>query len=129
MDAMTAKFLTVRTVIRLCRRWPAALVAVLAMALGFVGAAVATRRNDHLHLTAVAETLHGAARLAVETAIRLVVLGVALCLVYFGYINFLVEPEPEPLPPMVKLGRSTHGKPTCSRMAWACAPSAWSDCG
>jgi TRAP-type C4-dicarboxylate transport system permease small subunit len=55
----------------------------------FVGAAVATRRNDHLHLTAVAETLHGAARLVVETAIRLVVLGVALCLVYFGYINFL----------------------------------------
>jgi TRAP-type C4-dicarboxylate transport system permease small subunit len=55
----------------------------------FVGAAAATRRNDHLHLTAVAETLHGAARLVVETAIRLVVLGVALCLVYFGYINFL----------------------------------------
>ncbi len=55
----------------------------------FIGAAVATRRNDHLHLTAVAETLHGTSRLAVETAIRLVVLGVALCLVYFGYINFL----------------------------------------
>src|ERR1700726_4317751 len=48
----------------------------------FIGAAVATRRNDHLHLTAVAETLHGAPRLAVETAIRVVVLGVALCLVY-----------------------------------------------
>jgi TRAP-type C4-dicarboxylate transport system permease small subunit len=55
----------------------------------FIGAAAATRRNDHLHLTAVAETLHGASRLVVETAIRLVVLGVALCLVYFGYINFL----------------------------------------
>jgi TRAP-type C4-dicarboxylate transport system permease small subunit len=55
----------------------------------FIGAAVATRRNDHLHLTAFAETLHGVPRLAVETVIRLVVLGVALCLVYFGYINFL----------------------------------------
>jgi TRAP-type C4-dicarboxylate transport system permease small subunit len=55
----------------------------------FVGAAAATRRNDHLHLTAVAETLHGAPRLIVETSIRLVVLGVAVCLVYFGYINFL----------------------------------------
>jgi TRAP-type C4-dicarboxylate transport system permease small subunit len=55
----------------------------------FIGAAVATRRNDHLHLTAVAETLTGAARLAVEIIIRLVVLGVALSLVYFGYINFL----------------------------------------
>jgi TRAP-type C4-dicarboxylate transport system permease small subunit len=55
----------------------------------FIGAAAATRRNDHLHLTAIAETLHGPARLIVETVIRLVVLGVALCLVYFGYVNFL----------------------------------------
>ena len=55
----------------------------------FVGAAVATRRNDHLHLTAVAETLHGTPRLLVETVIRLVVLSVGLFLVYFGYINFL----------------------------------------
>ena len=55
----------------------------------FIGAAVATRRNDHLYLTAVAETLHGASRLVVEFIIRLVVLGVAVCLVYFGYLNFL----------------------------------------
>jgi TRAP-type C4-dicarboxylate transport system permease small subunit len=55
----------------------------------FIGAAVATRRNDHLHLTAVAETLHGTARLTVEIVIRLVVLGVSLALVYFGYVNFL----------------------------------------
>jgi TRAP-type C4-dicarboxylate transport system permease small subunit len=55
----------------------------------FIGAAVATRRNDHLYLTAVAETLQGAARLVVEIIIRLVVFGVAACLVYFGYLNFL----------------------------------------
>jgi len=55
----------------------------------FVGAAVATRRNDHLYLTAVAEALHGTPRLVAEIVIRLVVLSVALCLVYFGYINFL----------------------------------------
>jgi TRAP-type C4-dicarboxylate transport system permease small subunit len=55
----------------------------------FAGAAVATRRNDHLYLTAVAEALHGPARLFVETVIRLVVLGAALCMVYFGYVNFL----------------------------------------
>ena len=55
----------------------------------FIGAAVATRRNDHLYLTAVAEALHGAARLGVEILIRLVVLGVACALVYFGYLNFL----------------------------------------
>jgi TRAP-type C4-dicarboxylate transport system permease small subunit len=55
----------------------------------FTGAAVATRRNDHLYLTAVSEALHGRARLAAEVVIRLVVLGVAFCLVWFGYMNFL----------------------------------------
>jgi TRAP-type C4-dicarboxylate transport system permease small subunit len=55
----------------------------------FIGAAVATRRNDHLYLTAVAEALHGTPRLVAEVIIRLVVLGVSFCLVYFGYINFL----------------------------------------
>src|SRR6266849_3022568 len=47
----------------------------------FIGAAVATRRNDHLYLTAVSEALHGTSRLAAEIVIRLVVLGVAFCLV------------------------------------------------
>ena len=55
----------------------------------FVGAAVATRRNDHLYLTALSEALHGRARTAVETVIRLVILAVALCMVWFGYVNFL----------------------------------------
>ena len=55
----------------------------------FIGAAVATRRNDHLYLTAVSEALHGTPRIVAEVVIRLVVLGVASCLVYFGYLNFL----------------------------------------
>jgi TRAP-type C4-dicarboxylate transport system permease small subunit len=55
----------------------------------FIGAAVATRRNDHLYLTVLSESLHGRTRQVVDTIIRLVVLGVALCMVYFGYINFL----------------------------------------
>ncbi len=55
----------------------------------FIGTAVATRRNDHLYLTAVSEALHGTPRLIAEIVIRLVVLGVAICLIYFGYLNFL----------------------------------------
>jgi len=55
----------------------------------FIGAAVATRRNDHLYLTAISEALHGTPRLIVEIVIRMVVLGVALCLIWFGYINYL----------------------------------------
>ena len=55
----------------------------------FIGAAVATRRNDHLYLTAISEAMHGTPRLIVEIIIRLVVLGVAFCLIYFGYINYI----------------------------------------
>jgi len=55
----------------------------------FFGAAVATRRNDHLYLTAVAEGLRGKFRAAVEIFTRLVVLGVAICFIVFGYLNFL----------------------------------------
>ncbi len=55
----------------------------------FIGAAVATRRNDHLYLTAISEALHGTPRLVVEIVIRVVVLGVAFCLIWFGYINYL----------------------------------------
>ena len=55
----------------------------------FIGAAVATRRNDHLYLTAISEALHGTPRLIVEIVIRLVVLGVAFCLIWFGYLNYI----------------------------------------
>src|SRR5438105_212335 len=53
----------------------------------FVGAAVATRRSDHLYLTALSEALHGRARLAVETVIRLVVIAAAVWMIYFVYVN------------------------------------------
>ena len=55
----------------------------------FTGTAVATRRNDDLCLTAIADKLLGTARIVVEIATRLVVLCVALCFIYFGYRNFL----------------------------------------
>src|SRR5215469_18960337 len=40
----------------------------------FIGFAAATRRNDHLYLTAVAESLRGTARQAAEILVRLVLL-------------------------------------------------------
>src|SRR3954467_2640553 len=43
----------------------------------FIGTAVATRRNDHLYLTAVSEAMHGTPRLIVEIIIRIAVLLVA----------------------------------------------------
>jgi TRAP-type C4-dicarboxylate transport system permease small subunit len=55
----------------------------------FIGTAVATRRNDHLYLTAISEALQGTPRLVVEIIIRLTVLSVAFCLIWFGYLNYL----------------------------------------
>ena len=55
----------------------------------FIGAGVATRRADHLYLTAITEAMHGRLRLVAETFNRLVILGAAGCMIYFGFINFL----------------------------------------
>ena len=55
----------------------------------FIGAAVATRRNDHLFLAAIGDFFTGTPRLLIETAIRLVVIAVGLFLAWYGYINFL----------------------------------------
>src|SRR6201994_2563670 len=55
----------------------------------FLGAAVATRRNDHLYLTAISESMHGVSRLIVEVTLRIVVLAVAACLIWYGYQNYL----------------------------------------
>ncbi len=55
----------------------------------FIGAAVATRRNDHLFLAAIGESMTGRPRLYIETAIRVVVILVGLFLAWFGYVNFL----------------------------------------
>lgn len=55
----------------------------------FIGAAVATRRNDHLFLAAIGDSMTGRPRLVIESAIRVVVIGVGLFLVWFGYVNFI----------------------------------------
>src|ERR1700716_3140345 len=55
----------------------------------FLAAAAPPRRNDHLYLTAISEAMHGTPRLIVEIIIRIVVLGVAFGLIWFGHINYL----------------------------------------
>jgi TRAP-type C4-dicarboxylate transport system permease small subunit len=57
----------------------------------FLGMGVAVRRDQHFRLTAVSHSLHGAKRLIVETANRFVILAVALCMVMFGYKNYLAS--------------------------------------
>ncbi|MCP5152659.1 MAG: TRAP transporter small permease [Ectothiorhodospiraceae bacterium] len=55
----------------------------------FFGLAVATRRADHLMLSAVTESLRGLPRQIVDGFNRCVVLACGLCMVWFGWENFL----------------------------------------
>jgi TRAP-type C4-dicarboxylate transport system permease small subunit len=82
----------------------------------FVGAAVATRRNDHLYLTAVADALHGKSRLIVELIIRIAVLMVAACLVYFGYVNYLRGFGSFRLPSMTPIASLYAAIPLCGAL-------------
>ena len=79
----------------------------------FTGTAVATRRNDHLYLTAVADTLVGTARTIVEVATRLVVLAVALCFIYFGWLNFLRGFSSFRMPSMTPIASLYAAIPIC----------------
>lgn len=79
----------------------------------FIGTAAATRRNDHLYLAVLAESLSGAKRLAFELFNRLVVLVVALSMVYFGYINFLDGFRSLRMPSMTPLSSLYAAIPLC----------------
>ncbi len=70
----------------------------------FIGMAAATRRHDHLYLTEITRRLRGATRTAFETFGRLVVLGVALAMIWFGYKNFLLDLGSFRMPSMIPLG-------------------------
>jgi len=82
----------------------------------FTGAAAATRRNDHLYLTAIADTLTGTARLVVEVATRLVVLAVALCFIWFGYLNFLRGFSSFRMPSMTPIASLYAAIPICGAL-------------
>jgi TRAP-type C4-dicarboxylate transport system permease small subunit len=55
----------------------------------FIGTAVATRRNDHLFLSAITEKMTGATRRCFEVFNRAVVCAVGLSMAVFGWQNFL----------------------------------------
>lgn len=82
----------------------------------FIGTAAATRRNDHLYLAVLAESLSGRKRLFFEIFNRLVVLVVALCLVYFGYLNFLDGFHSLRMPSMTPLASLYAAIPLCGAL-------------
>ena len=79
----------------------------------FIGTAAATRRNDHLYLAVLAESLSGNKRLFFECFNRAVVLVVALCMVYYGYLNFLDGFRSLRMPSMTPLSSLYAAIPLC----------------
>ena len=79
----------------------------------FIGMAVATRRNDHLYLVEITKRLSGPKRTFMETFNRVVVLGVALAMVVFGYTNFLLDMGSFRMPSLIPLGVYTVSVPLC----------------
>jgi TRAP-type C4-dicarboxylate transport system permease small subunit len=82
----------------------------------FIGAGVATRRNDHLYLAALAESMSGRKRQLFETFNRLVMLAVALAMVYYGYLNFLDGFRSLRMPSMTPLASLYAAIPLCGAL-------------
>jgi TRAP-type C4-dicarboxylate transport system permease small subunit len=82
----------------------------------FIGTAAATRRNDHLYLAVLAESLSGNKRLFFETFNRVVVLVVAICMVWYGYLNFLDGFRSLRMPSMTPLSSLYAAIPLCGAL-------------
>jgi TRAP-type C4-dicarboxylate transport system permease small subunit len=82
----------------------------------FAGTAAASRRNDHLYLAVIAESMSGRKRLAIETLSRFVVLGVAACMMWFGFVNFLSGFHSVRMPSMTPLASFYAAIPLCGAL-------------
>src|SRR5437764_9098191 len=79
----------------------------------FAGVAAATRRNDHLYLAVLAESLSGNKRLFFELFNRGVVFAVAVCMIYFGYLNYLDGFKSLRMPSMTPIATLYVAIPIC----------------
>jgi TRAP-type C4-dicarboxylate transport system permease small subunit len=82
----------------------------------FVGSAVATRRNDHLFLSALTEKMTGATRRFFEVFNRAVVLAVGLGMVVFGWKNFLTGFGSFRMPSMLPMSYLYIAIPLCGAL-------------
>jgi TRAP-type C4-dicarboxylate transport system permease small subunit len=96
--------------------WPQEVTSTFFIYGVFIGAAVATRRGDHLQLSALTEAMRGSARLAFEVLTRGVVLAVGLCLVVFGWQNFLTGFGSFRMPSMLPIAYLYAPIPVCGAL-------------
>ena len=82
----------------------------------FVGTAVATRRQDHLQLSAMTEAMRGRTRIVFEVFNRCVVLAVGLGMVVFGWQNFLSGFASFRMPSMIPIAYLYWPIPVCGAL-------------
>jgi TRAP-type C4-dicarboxylate transport system permease small subunit len=82
----------------------------------FVGSAVATRRNDHLFLSALTEKMSGAPRRFFEVFNRTVVLLVGVGMVWFGWQNVITGLGSFRMPSMLPMSYLYMGIPLCGAL-------------
>jgi len=82
----------------------------------FAGVAAATRRNDHLYLAVLAESMTGTRRLVFELFNRTVVLAVAGAMTWYGYVNFLDGFKSLRMPSMTPLASLYIAVPICGAL-------------
>ena len=96
--------------------WPQEVTSAFFVYGVFVGTAVATRRSDHLQLSALTEAMHGRARRALEVFNRAVVMAVGLCLVVYGWQNFLTGFGSFRMPSMLPIAYLYAPIPLCGAL-------------
>ncbi len=82
----------------------------------FIGASVATRRNDHLYLSALTEKMSGVPRRFFEVFNRSVVLLVGLAMVWFGWQNMMTSLGSFRMPSMLPMTYLYTGIPLCGAL-------------
>lgn len=96
--------------------WPQEVTSAFFIYGVFIGASVATRRNDHLQLLALTESMSGAARRVFEILNRAVVGGVGLFLVVYGWQNFLTGFGSFRMPSMLPIAYLYAPIPLCGAL-------------
>ncbi len=96
--------------------WPQEVTSAFFIYGVFIGAAAATRRGDHLQLSALTEAMGPRARRLFEVFNRLVVMAVGLCLVVFGWRNFLTGFGSFRMPSMLPIAYLYAPIPVCGAL-------------
>jgi TRAP-type C4-dicarboxylate transport system permease small subunit len=96
--------------------WPQEVTSAFFIYGVFIGASAATRRNDHLQLLALTEAMSGTTRQAFEVMNRVIVMGVGLFLVAYGWQNFLTGFGSFRMPSMLPIAYLYAPIPLCGAL-------------